>query len=91
MCMILQVVSVNFHPFYRNAKEVVKKELFQVNYSSIIVQQDIFAQKTENLKTVSLYACHLEFMYACTGILVSFNIMLSCIYNIFYRLIRLLT
>ncbi len=47
----MQVVSVNFHPFYRNAKEVVKKEVFQVNYSSISVQHDIFAQKTANLRT----------------------------------------
>ncbi len=43
---------MNFHPFYRNVKEVVKKEVFQVNYSSVIVQQDIFAQKTENLRMV---------------------------------------
>ncbi len=51
-CAHAQVVSVNFHPFYRNVEEVVKKEVFQVNYSSVIVQQDIFAQKTENLRMV---------------------------------------
>ncbi len=62
---------MNFHPFYRNVKEVVKKEVFQVNYSSVIVQQDIFAQKTENLRmvretvnclclnAVSVYCCRL--------------------------------
>ena len=54
----IQVISVNFHPFYRNAKEVVKKEGFQVNYCSVIVQQDIFAQKTENLRTVSPRTLH---------------------------------
>ncbi len=50
--MYTQVVSVNFHPFYRNVKEVVKKEVFQVKYSIVTVQQDIFAQKTENLRMV---------------------------------------
>ncbi len=52
--MYTQVVSVNFHPFYRNVKEVVKKEVFQVKYSIVTVQQDIFAQKTENLRMVML-------------------------------------
>ncbi len=45
----MQVVSVNFHPFYRNAKEVVKKEVFQVHHTRICVQHDIFAQKSESL------------------------------------------
>ena len=46
---------MNFHPFYRNPTEVVKKEEFQVNYSSITLQDDIFAQKTGNLRLVILY------------------------------------
>ncbi len=50
--ILSQVVSVNFNPFYRNAKEVVKKEEFQVNYRTICVQQDIFAQNAENLLKV---------------------------------------
>ena len=48
----LQVLSVNFHPFYRNPTEVVKKEFFQTNYTSITLQDDILAQKTENLNKV---------------------------------------
>ena len=48
----LQVVSVNFHPFYRNPTEVVRKEDFQTNYTSITMQDDILAQKTENLNKV---------------------------------------
>ncbi len=48
------MVSLKFDPFYHNVKEVVKKEVFQVNYSSVTVQQDIFAQKAENLVKVML-------------------------------------
>ncbi len=44
---------MNFHPFYRNTKEVVKKEVFQVDYSRICVQHDIFAQKSDNLNTTN--------------------------------------
>ena len=62
---------MNFHPFYRNPTEVVKKEEFQVNYSSNTLQDDIFAQKRQNLKLVNLilifHNCHDHSIYSGTS------------------------
>lgn len=57
-CFILlctQVISVNFHPFYRNAKQVCRKDTFLTNYITITFQDDIFTQKTENILMVCTY------------------------------------
>ena len=48
----LQVVSVNFHPFYQNEKDVCRKEMFHANYSRITIQNDIFSLSSENITKV---------------------------------------
>ena len=48
----VQVVSVNFHPFYRNDKEVAKHSKFQSNYSVIIFQDDIYSQDADSIVKV---------------------------------------
>lgn len=48
----MQVISVNFHPFYRNEKQVCRKDTFYTNYTTITFQDDIFTQKTENITKV---------------------------------------
>ena len=54
-CLCTQVISVNFHPFYRNAKQVCRKDTFLTNYITITFQDDIFTQKTENILMVCTY------------------------------------
>lgn len=43
---------MNFHPFYRNDKEVVKKEEFYTNYITVKFPVNIFTQKQANLNKV---------------------------------------
>lgn len=43
---------MNFHPFYRNDKEVVKKEEFYTNYITVKFPVNIFAQNQPNLNKV---------------------------------------
>ena len=45
---------MNFHPFYRNDKEVVKKEEFYTNYITVKFPVNIFTQKQANLNKVIL-------------------------------------
>ena len=52
MCVCVQVISVNFDPFYRNEKQVCRKDTFYTNYTTITFQDDIFTQKTENITRV---------------------------------------
>ena len=43
---------MNFHPFYRNDKEVVKKEEFYTNYITVKFPVNIFTQNSPNLNKV---------------------------------------
>ena len=43
---------MNFHPFYRNDKEVVKREEFYTNYITVKFPVNIFAQNQPNLNKV---------------------------------------
>lgn len=63
-----QVISVNFHPFYRNAKQVCRKDTFLTNYITITFQDDIFTQNTDNILMVCTYPSHAleDFIYICT-------------------------
>ena len=51
---------MNFHPFYRNDKEVVKKEEFYTNYITVKFPVNIFTQKQANLNKVILHHLHLR-------------------------------
>ena len=46
------MVSLNFRPFYRNDKEVVKKEEFYTNYITVKFPVNIFTQNSPNLNKV---------------------------------------
>jgi len=46
------VVSVNFHPFYRNDKEVARREEFYTNYVTVKFPADIFTQKNVSINKV---------------------------------------
>ena len=57
MCILylshtLQVVSVNFHPFFRNEKDPVKKKAFYTNYIDVNLPVDIFTQVNTNITKV---------------------------------------
>jgi hypothetical protein len=44
-----KVVSVNFHPFFRNEKDPVKKRAFYTNYYEVNLPVDIFTQVNTNI------------------------------------------
>ena len=48
-----QVISVNFHPFYRNT-EIVRKDKFQVNVTMITVHDEVLSQAAANINLVRL-------------------------------------
>ena len=52
LCNILQVVSVDFHPFFRNKKSAVKKTTYYTNYVTATCPEDIFAQSSDSLNEV---------------------------------------
>lgn len=43
---------MNFHPFYRNHKEVAKRSKFQSNYSVVVFQDDIYSQDADTIVKV---------------------------------------
>lgn len=56
----IQVISVNFHPFFRNEKEPVKKDIFYTNYVSVNCPENIYIHSTDIINVVSvknLYLC----------------------------------
>ena len=48
----IQVISVNFHPFFRNEKDPVKKRAFYTNYVDVNMPVDIFTQDNTNITKV---------------------------------------
>jgi hypothetical protein len=45
---------VNFHPFFRNEKDPVKKRAFYTNYYEVNLPVDIFTQVNTNINKVDL-------------------------------------
>jgi len=38
------VIGINFHPFYRNEKEVCRKQKFNTNFCTIRVVDDLYSK-----------------------------------------------
>ena len=53
LAFTVQVVSVNFHPYYKDEKNVGTGNDFHGNYYIAKVPEDIFSQKTPNINIVS--------------------------------------
>ena len=49
---VMQVISVNFHPFFRNENKPVKKRAFYTNYVDVNLPVDIFTQEQTNINEV---------------------------------------
>ena len=47
------MISLNFHPFYSNEKEICQKEEFHTNYVTIKFQENILTTRTDSLNKVS--------------------------------------
>ena len=45
---------MNFHPFYRNDKEVARREEFYTNYVTVKFPADIFTQKNISINKVTV-------------------------------------
>ena len=52
LCSCLQVVSVNFQPFLRNAAQPVKKEKYYTNYINVDFPENIFTRNSEAINQV---------------------------------------
>lgn len=52
ICIYIQVISVNFDPYFRNEKEPVKRDIFYTNYVSVNYPEDIFSHSSDTIKTV---------------------------------------
>ena len=50
--MCLQVISLNFHPFYDNEEEICRKDEFHTNYSIVTFREDILTTRREQLRKV---------------------------------------
>ena len=51
----LQVISLNFHPFYSNDKEIYHLEHFHADYTTLKFQENILTKGTEKFTKVSCY------------------------------------
>lgn len=48
----LQVIGINFHPFYRNEEDVCLKKAFNTNFCTLRVLDDLYTQRAESVAKV---------------------------------------
>jgi len=49
----LQVIGINFHPFYRNEEDVCLKKAFNTNFCTLRVLDDLYTQRAESVAKVN--------------------------------------
>lgn len=54
-------MSVNFHPFFRNEDEPVKKKTFYTNYVDVNLPVNIFTQESKYINKVNLKYYYSEY------------------------------
>ena len=47
------MISVNFHPFFRDEKQPVKKEIYYTNYVNVDFPENIFTRSSDTINDVS--------------------------------------
>ncbi len=55
VCDCVQVVSVDFHPYYRNEKQVVRTMKYFTNYVTATCPESVFAQSYQSINEVIGY------------------------------------